>query len=58
MLSQERGALSELQRLRHPPTHPPAHSHTHTHTRTQGTWGALVEGGLRVHMAVSVSECE
>lgn len=37
--SQERGALSELQRLRHPPTHSLTHAHS------QGTQGALVEGG-------------
>lgn len=53
-LSQEPGALSELQRLRHPPTHPPAHSHTHARRALgEHRWRM----GLRVHMAVSVCVC-
>ena len=53
MLSQERGALSELQRLRHPPACPL----THTHTHTQGTWGALVGGATCAHGCECVGVC-
>ena len=43
MLSQERGALSELQTLRHPPTHPLTHTHTHAgHLgSTGGGWSCV-----------------